>query len=59
MRQYVRAWIHEWDLTRLDPRFTPDTQLMTDALPTGGSVYREDPDLDTTEPIDPADHGGT
>lgn len=24
MRQYVRAWINEWDLRRLDPSYTPD-----------------------------------
>ncbi len=24
MRQYVRAWINEWDLRRLDPSFRPD-----------------------------------
>ncbi len=25
MRQYVRAWINEWDLGRLDPLYQPDT----------------------------------
>jgi hypothetical protein len=25
MRQYVRAWISEWDLRRLDPSYVPDT----------------------------------
>lgn len=25
MRQYVRAWINEWDLRRLDPTYEPDT----------------------------------
>ena len=24
MRQYVRAWINEWDLRRLDPQYRPD-----------------------------------
>ena len=24
MRQYVRAWINEWDLRRLDPTYVPD-----------------------------------
>ncbi len=24
MRQYVRAWIHQWDLRRLDPSYRPD-----------------------------------
>lgn len=25
MRQYVRAWINEWDLCRIDPAYEPDT----------------------------------
>jgi hypothetical protein len=28
MRQYVRAWINEWDLVRLDPSFRPDTEVV-------------------------------
>ena len=28
MRQYVRAWINEWDLVRLDPAFRPDTEVV-------------------------------
>ena len=24
MRQYVRAWINEWDLRRLDPSYSPE-----------------------------------
>jgi len=24
MRQYVRAWINEWDLKRLDPAYSPE-----------------------------------
>jgi hypothetical protein len=24
MRQYVRAWINEWDLRRLDPTYQPE-----------------------------------
>jgi hypothetical protein len=28
MRQYVRAWINEWDLVRLDPRFRPQTEVV-------------------------------
>jgi hypothetical protein len=24
MRQYVRAWINEWDLRRLDPSYQPE-----------------------------------
>jgi hypothetical protein len=33
MRQYVRRWINEWDLTRLYPEYEPDmveTELRTD-----------------------------
>ncbi len=28
MRQYVRAWINEWDLIRLDPEFRPQTEVV-------------------------------
>ncbi|MGI8613267.1 MAG: BREX system ATP-binding domain-containing protein [Nocardioidaceae bacterium] len=28
MRQYVRAWINEWDLVRLDPGYRPATQVV-------------------------------
>ncbi len=28
MRQYVRAWINEWDLVRLDPLFRPQTEVV-------------------------------
>jgi hypothetical protein len=41
MRQYIRAWINEWDLLRLDPEFRPQTETVdvhTD--------YREDADLE-------------
>jgi P-loop Domain of unknown function (DUF2791) len=40
MRQYVRAWINEWDLTRLDPAFRPESLAVEIA-----SDYREDSDL--------------
>lgn len=43
MRQYVRAWINEWDLVRLDPRYRPET--VTHEL---RSDYSEDAELDTT-----------
>ncbi len=42
MRQYVRAWINEWDLVRLDPDYQPDTQI--DNI---DSDYREDADEGT------------
>ena len=41
MRQYVRAWINEWDLIRLDPDFRPES-VATDIT----SDYREDGTLD-------------
>ena len=41
MRQYVRAWINEWDLTRLDPAFHPNTEVVPVA-----SIYTEQPELD-------------
>jgi BREX system ATP-binding protein BrxC/D len=28
MRQYVRAWINEWDLVRLDPQYRPETEAV-------------------------------
>ncbi|MEP7036381.1 MAG: hypothetical protein ABI934_12390, partial [Actinomycetota bacterium] len=36
MRQYVRAWINEWDLIRLDPGYEPITDVVD--VPTD---YRE------------------
>jgi hypothetical protein len=44
MRQYVRAWINEWDLLRLDPRHRPDTRLSEIV-----SNYTEDPDLERAD----------
>lgn len=42
MRQYVRAWINEWDLVRQDPAYAPATEVLD--IPTD---YREnDPDTD-------------
>jgi hypothetical protein len=41
MRQYVRAWINEWDLVRLDPDYEP----VTDVVEVPGD-YRELPELD-------------
>jgi hypothetical protein len=45
MRQYVRAWISEWDLVRLYPGYRPEIEMVD--LPTD---YREDPDLERSEP---------
>ncbi len=44
MRQYVRAWINEWDLVRLDPGYRPETEAIEVA-----SDYRENPDLEVGE----------
>ncbi|HZN74597.1 MAG TPA: BREX system ATP-binding domain-containing protein [Micromonosporaceae bacterium] len=44
MRQYVRAWINEWDLVRLDPAYRPQTAILDVA-----SDYRENPDLEQGE----------
>jgi hypothetical protein len=49
MRQYVRAWINEWDLVRLDPAFRPETVTLEIA-----SDYREDEALESqTEDDEP------
>lgn len=44
MRQYVRAWINEWDLVRLDSAYRPQTAILDVA-----SDYRENPDLEQSE----------
>ena len=44
MRQYVRAWINEWDLVRLDPAFRPDSQVTPVTF-----SYDEQPDLDASD----------
>jgi hypothetical protein len=49
MRQYVRAWINEWDLIRLDPHYLPQTETV-DVV----SDYREDATLDEDAAEDPA-----
>lgn len=41
MRQYVRAWINEWDLIWLDPAYRPSTEVVEIA-----SDYTEDAALD-------------
>jgi hypothetical protein len=44
MRQYVRAWINEWDLVRLDPHYRPDIETV-DVV----SDYREDDALEADD----------
>lgn len=45
MRQYVRAWINEWDLVRLDPGYRPASVAVR--VEAG---YREDDDLGDGQP---------
>ncbi|HYT27042.1 MAG TPA: hypothetical protein VEP73_11225, partial [Actinomycetota bacterium] len=52
MRQYVRAWINEWDLVRLDPEFAPATEVVGEAVETALG-YREDAELEGAERDDP------
>jgi hypothetical protein len=44
MRQYVRAWINEWDLVRLDPHYRPTTEAVAVS-----SDYREDEALEQVD----------
>ena len=41
MREYVRGWINEWDLRRLDPSYEPEIEI--DHVSTD---YSEDPELE-------------
>jgi len=43
MRQYVRAWINEWDLVRLDPSYRPHTEVAPVVF-----SYAEQPDLEVS-----------
>ena len=45
MRQYVRAWINEWDLIRLDPAYRPETEAVDLEL-----GYWEEPELEGNGP---------
>jgi hypothetical protein len=47
MRQYVRAWINEWDLRRLDPSYQPDTAASEVVVD-----FTEDAQLDGLDPQD-------
>lgn len=49
MRQYVRAWINEWDLRRLDPDYVPEFDV-TEV----GVDYSEDVDLEGSSMSDDA-----
>ena len=41
MREYVRGWINEWDLRRLDPTYQPDIEIEEVV-----AEYGEDPELE-------------
>ncbi len=47
MRQHVRAWINEWDLVRLDPAYTPASEVIDLA-----SNFADDPDLERSDGAD-------
>lgn len=49
MRQYVRAWINEWDLLRLDPTYEPDLEVTDIAI-----GYDDDKDLEVASEEAPA-----
>jgi hypothetical protein len=53
MRQYVRAWINEWDLVRLDPAYGPQTEVVDIA-----SDYSEDRALEDGPAEDRSDGPG-
>lgn len=42
MREYVRTWINEWDLKRLDPTYQPEIEVEQVSID-----YSEDPELET------------
>jgi hypothetical protein len=44
MRQYVRAWINEWDLRHLDPSYQPHSSVLD-----GHLDYSEDATLEGNE----------
>ncbi len=50
MRQYVRAWINEWDLRRLDPGYQPDMTAGELVVDLG-----EDSDTESVEMESPAE----
>ena len=49
MREYVRGWINEWDLRRLDPAYQPDIEVEPVV-----SEYVEDPELELEPEGSPA-----
>jgi len=53
MRQYVRAWINEWDLRRLDPSYQPDIAAAEITVD-----FTEDASLEGGEAEGPGEPGG-
>jgi len=64
MRQYVRAWINEWDLRRLDPSYTPDISAgdliidFSEAAESGDTADSGDT-VDSARTVDRVDHAGS
>lgn len=50
IRQHIKTWINEWDLTRLYPGYEPDTQV-TDLK----HDYSETPELEASDEDNPGD----
>lgn len=48
MRQYVRAWINEWDLRRLDPTYLPDIATIDVAVDLSDDTSGTDDDEGST-----------
>ena len=52
MREYVRTWINEWDLRRLDPTYRPEIEV-TAVAPS----YREDADFQLESAAEDVERG--
>lgn len=50
MRQYVRAWINEWDLRRLDPSYVPDIAASEIVVDLSDDAALDGSDRDDTAP---------
>ncbi len=57
MRQYVRAWINEWDLRRLDPAYQPDMTAGELVVDLSEDADREPPGEDAVTERPPGDTG--
>ena len=54
MRQYVRAWINEWDLRRLDPTYEPEIEAGTLVVDLSEDA---EPEAPGTDPFTGDEHG--